>query len=318
MGESALKAMIDSLESSRDSFESWLNLFSALVAIGVVLEIVFVIREYREQLHDWGRGFIHPPDRPSRMWFMIELFGVALVSIGVAGEFWVDVKVGALETQIRRANGDLISLVEGKANDASTSAQRAADALARSKAESNAATNDADKARDKADAVGRKAAGLDAQLSKTESDLTAALQRTDRLEQQLSWRTVTPEQSETIGNSLRRYFPRKLFPLSGISISFGHVTGDEEDTEYCDEIIGVLHTLGANTGTNGPTSEIFNGPAPQGITIVVNSATAAGGAELQKALRDAGIEASGEIDKGVNGIRIFVGVKPRPEIVPHP
>lgn len=37
--ESALKAMIKSLESSRDSFELWLNLFSALVAIGVVMEL---------------------------------------------------------------------------------------------------------------------------------------------------------------------------------------------------------------------------------------------------------------------------------------
>src|ERR1700676_3772498 len=102
MDEAALRAMIKSLESSRDSFDFWLNIFSALVAIGVVLEIVFVIREYKEELHDWGRGFVHPPDRPSRKWFMIELFGVALVSIGVAGEFWVHVKAGALETQIRK------------------------------------------------------------------------------------------------------------------------------------------------------------------------------------------------------------------------
>ena len=122
MDESTLKALINSLEASRGSLDFWLNLSSALVVVGVVLEIVFVIREYNEELHDWRRGIIWPPGRPSRRWLVIELIGVLFVSLGVAGEFFIDVKAGALETQLRKANGDLVLLLEQKASDAESKA----------------------------------------------------------------------------------------------------------------------------------------------------------------------------------------------------
>ena len=139
MDESALKSLIHTLEASKGSFDVWLNAFSAMVALGVVVEIVFVVREYLDHLHDWRRGIVRPPDRPSRFWLAMELAGVALVSVGVAGEFWVDVQAGALETRIRKANGDLVLLVEQKANGAEKSAELA-DAAARS---AEGAANDA-------------------------------------------------------------------------------------------------------------------------------------------------------------------------------
>ena len=115
MDESALKALISSLEASRGSLDFWLNASSLLVVIGVILEIVFVVREYGDDLRDWRRGFVHPPERPSRRWLVMELMGVALVSLGVAGEFFIDVKAGALETQIREANDRRASLLSGEA-----------------------------------------------------------------------------------------------------------------------------------------------------------------------------------------------------------
>jgi hypothetical protein len=141
MDESALKALIDALQASRDSLDLWLNLSSALVVIGVMLEIVFVVREYREELQDWRRGIVRPPGRPSRRWLVTELIGVALVSVGVAGEFFIDVKAGALETQIRKANEDLVLLLEQKANDAEASAEGAASAAATAKRSADEAQN---------------------------------------------------------------------------------------------------------------------------------------------------------------------------------
>ena len=120
MDESALKALIASLDASKDALGIWLNVFSAMVAIGVIAEFAFVVRDYREQLHDWRSGEIRPPNRPSRFGFVMELAGVVLVSIGVAGEFWIDMKAGDLETQLRKANSDLVLFLEKRVAEVST------------------------------------------------------------------------------------------------------------------------------------------------------------------------------------------------------
>jgi hypothetical protein len=153
MDETALKSLIVSLQTHRDALDFWLNIFSGMVAVGVIAEIAFVIREHAESMGAWRRGIIRPPDRPSPLWFLLELLGVALVSIGVAGEFFVDVRAGSLETQIRRANGDLILFLEQKVNDAETSAHNAA-------GESQQAKDDAGDAHKEAGSVARQAAAL--------------------------------------------------------------------------------------------------------------------------------------------------------------
>jgi hypothetical protein len=45
MDETSLKSLIASLEAHRDALGFWLNLFSGMVAGGVVAEIAFVVRE---------------------------------------------------------------------------------------------------------------------------------------------------------------------------------------------------------------------------------------------------------------------------------
>jgi hypothetical protein len=127
MDESSLRALISSLNSQQDSFDRWLNACSALVVIGVVAEIVFVIWEYWEDRHDWQRGigFVRPPKPPNFLKLVLELVGVLLVSGGVGGEFLVDVKAGALETRLRKANSDLVLLLGEEVRDASASAAQA-------------------------------------------------------------------------------------------------------------------------------------------------------------------------------------------------
>jgi len=129
MDESALKTLIESLEAHRVGLDKWLSFWTWLVVIGVVVEVIFIIRTYINERGDWRRGTVHPPDRPSRLWLFLELAGVALVALGVAGELSVDAKIGVLETQIRGANDKRTLLLESESSDAKTSADGALAAL---------------------------------------------------------------------------------------------------------------------------------------------------------------------------------------------
>jgi hypothetical protein len=181
MDESALKASISSLEASRGSLDFWLNASSLVVVIGVVLEIVFVIREYKEDSQDWRRGFVHPPERPSRRWLVMELIGVALVSLGVAGEFFIDVKAGTLETQIRKANNELILLLEQEANDAKISSGSALEQVA--KANEHASQNEKEAEQLRKDAETERLARV-------------------KIEARVAWRRLSDEQKSDLSSKL--------------------------------------------------------------------------------------------------------------------
>jgi hypothetical protein len=130
MNDPALKMLLDTLESSRSSLDSQLFVWTLLVVIGVTLEVVFVVWEYREELHDFQRGITHPPDKPSTWLLLFGLFGASLVAAGVSGELYMDARIGSVETAIRKANDDRASLLSGelgKANErASVNAKEAA------------------------------------------------------------------------------------------------------------------------------------------------------------------------------------------------
>ena len=82
MDESALKILLDNLEMSRSSLHGWLHFWTFLVVVGVALEVVFVIWEYRELLHDFRRGIVHPPEKPSVLLLVLGLLGAGLVAVG--------------------------------------------------------------------------------------------------------------------------------------------------------------------------------------------------------------------------------------------
>jgi hypothetical protein len=162
MDESSLRTLINSLDSQQDSLAHSLNICAAFVVIGVAAEIVFVIWEYRSQRNDWrrGTGFLHSPRPPNFIKLILELIGVLLVSGGVAGEFFVDRKAGVVETQLRKANADLVLLLGQKVQDAATSAHNA--------------SIDAGTAQTKANAVGEQASRLDDMENKLNADVVSA------------------------------------------------------------------------------------------------------------------------------------------------
>jgi hypothetical protein len=125
MDESALRRVIAGLEASRSSFNWWLEFFTLLVVIGVVVEFVFVIWEYQEDLRDFRRGIVLPPDKPSVWLLVFGVFGASLVAIGVAGEFYEESKIEVVETKIRQANDELYLLLSKEAGIAAISAKTA-------------------------------------------------------------------------------------------------------------------------------------------------------------------------------------------------
>jgi hypothetical protein len=122
MDESALRAAIARLESTQSSLHWWLEFWTALVVLGVAVEVVFVVWEHKDDLDEFRAGVMQPPN----IWlFVLALFGSGLVAGGVAGELFVGSKIGGVETQIRKANGDLNLLLSKEAGDAAQSAKEA-------------------------------------------------------------------------------------------------------------------------------------------------------------------------------------------------
>jgi hypothetical protein len=106
-----LRASIASLELHVDSLENWLHFWVALVVLGVVLEVIFVIWEYREDLAEFRHGPA-TSRKPSPRKLVLELFGATLVALGVGGELGVDIKAGTARTDLRAKNGELVQLLQ--------------------------------------------------------------------------------------------------------------------------------------------------------------------------------------------------------------
>lgn len=148
MDESALRKALASLDDCGASLHLWLKVSTALVVVGVALEVVFVIWEYVVDLHEFKRGIVRPPDKPSWLLFGLGFLGAALVSVGVGGELYAESRISTLETCIRSGNDALSRLLSKEAGDAAASAKSA---------------------HDEADAVGSEADAIDKRLDKASS-----------------------------------------------------------------------------------------------------------------------------------------------------
>src|ERR1019366_4294571 len=100
---------IKTLEGSSTGWEVFAWSCSFLVAVGVAAEIVAVVWGYREELEDWSRGIIRPPDRPSvrKLWF--DVVATLLVVIGVFGEAGASAELASKNSQLRSKTSELRS-----------------------------------------------------------------------------------------------------------------------------------------------------------------------------------------------------------------
>jgi hypothetical protein len=245
MDESALRILIANLDVSRSSFHWWLEFFTALVVAGVVLEVVFVVWEYREDLHDFRRGIVHPPNKPSVLLLVFGLFGASLVAIGVAGEFREEAKIEGVETQIRKANDELYILLSKEAGDAAVSAKTAhveADAVKSIADEARADARDAlvkaqaaqhSLAQAEGDAAEAQAVATNSlKLAQSaEAHLKDALDRAEKAEQEIARvkepRRLNLEQQKRIADKLSRFAGQKFAFI---------VFGDSESLDLLQDI----------------------------------------------------------------------------------
>jgi hypothetical protein len=208
MDESALRTLIASNEASRSALHWWLEFWTWWVVAGLPLDVGFVVWEYREDLHDFRRGIVHPPERPRILLFALGFLGAALVAVGVTGELSVEVKIERVETRIRKANDDLSTLLSKEAGDAATSAK---------------------KAHDEADAVTKEVAIIEERLRKASTQLARLDQRKDLLIK------ATPK------------LKRKLSPFAGqwaeIWLCSAGPEGGYEDDEIRDTVWTLNHIL---------------------------------------------------------------------------
>jgi hypothetical protein len=154
----ALRTLLNSLEASRSSLHGLLHIFTSFVVVGLGFNLFVIIKEFRD---DWGEfryGQIHPyenrlPKRPSASLLILALLGTALIVIGVAGELYVDVQAGKIETLIREANDKLLGLIIQQAGDAKTSALGAASAASQAQQDAKQLRADLNDARVKSEAA---------------------------------------------------------------------------------------------------------------------------------------------------------------------
>ena len=162
MDESALRSALASVNDCSSSLHREFRFWTFLVVVGVALELAFVIWEYVEELHDFRRGIVHPPDSPNRLLFAFGFFAAGLVALGVGGELNVESKINTVETCIRKGNDMLFLVLSKEAGDAAKSAETA---------------------RDEADAASKEAHGAELSAKNAERELEKAKRVTAQLRQ---------------------------------------------------------------------------------------------------------------------------------------
>lgn len=134
---SDLERAIRARDISSESLENSLWIWTALIAIGVVIELWVISLEHKEKVTAWRRGTIKSLERPTGRRLLLELIGPSLVALGVIGELWIGVKVSGVNGELRTLNAELrsksiqlVGILTGEAGDAKASAETARGAAA--------------------------------------------------------------------------------------------------------------------------------------------------------------------------------------------
>ncbi|HXX24003.1 MAG TPA: hypothetical protein VEO19_12710 [Terriglobia bacterium] len=189
MEPSVLESKLKSLDATWSSLDSWVKFWMVLVVLGVALEIVAVVVEYFREEHDFNRGTIHSPEKPSGWLLLLGLLGAGLVALGVGGEFITHIKAGKVESDMRSATQALIQ-------------------------------RNADDARERVSKNEK-----DTQTLKTQAE-HEGLERM-KIEERVAWRRLTKEQQYEIGTKLRPFSGELVLPqYNSVDLEAGTFASD--------------------------------------------------------------------------------------------
>jgi hypothetical protein len=256
MDESALRTLLNSLEASRSSLHGLLHIFTWFVVVGLAFDLFVIIKEFRDDWEDFRYGQIHPyenhlPKQPSVLLLMLALLGTALIVIGVAGELYVDVRAGKIETQIREANDNLLGLSIQEAGDAKSSAEDAASAAASAQSSADGATGSADKAQQRVAVVAKHADELNRELLTTKTQLATVEAKRAELEKSLvnlaicnAPRVIPLWSINAPGNAVTKTAVDPLKPHAGWQFVIEYVPFDAEARRAAANVAGALEGAG--------------------------------------------------------------------------
>ncbi len=135
----ALDSCIKALEGSSSFWEHLAIVSSFAVFFGIVGEVIVIVSEYLDDVHDWSIGerlwvwkVVSPPGRPPRWRFWFDIIATVVVLLGVLGEAWGSKELASINSQLRsktselRADSDqLLALITQEAGSAAQSAREA-------------------------------------------------------------------------------------------------------------------------------------------------------------------------------------------------
>lgn len=108
---SALEREIKALEISSTAWEPWVWVFSALVVVGVVMELWVVRHDWREEWETFAIwyfiGATRSLSRPDGLKLWVEVISVVLIAMGVAGELGIGVEISHINGAIRGKASEL-------------------------------------------------------------------------------------------------------------------------------------------------------------------------------------------------------------------
>ena len=236
--ESSLKALANAISTSENAISSlrvssadktwWLEFWTALVVIGVALEIWIIGREYLHALSEFRRGTIRSPAKPLKLDLLWNLSGAVLVGLGVAGELFVGRSISDIQSELERENGKLV----GYLNQSAT-------------LRSGAAIERASKA--------------DESASKNEKDAAGLKLRATELESQLQPRSLSVKQQEDMAKA--------CLPFAGTPIDVFSFSGDAEGGRLVKQIVAALRAARIPAQVRAGAMVQVNAPPPSGIDI---------------------------------------------------
>jgi hypothetical protein len=201
---SLLLLLVDTLQTTLEnrvaSFEEWLKLWTAIVVLGLLYE-------YECELLEPPRNW--PPKRswPFRHSVQLVKLGAIFVTVGVAGELYVEVMSSPAQEALRKFNDTRLAELNKEAGDARKEAGLAIERA--SKADERASKNE------------KEAATL---RKRAEDEVMARV----KIEARVAWRRLTAQQKADIGSALGRF--------SGQTVSFWYSNGDTECSWFAADI----------------------------------------------------------------------------------
>ena len=206
---------IKKLEDLREGWQSTrvidfsrLLLVTKLVAIGVILEGPEIILEIAKAVNKrWGASRRwreksaedHIPD-----WIkVIGLVGWVLVSIGVAGEFWVDSWVNTDDEHIQSINITLLQDAGASASQARTAADGAVSRSDDAKKKAEAVLGIAAKANESATSAFATAGDAKAQLATVDAKIQTTEANVERVDEKFSFRELDPRKRSLFIEALK-------------------------------------------------------------------------------------------------------------------